>query len=136
MGYEVHITRKDNWYDVDASKEITLEEWIAYIANDREMRFDNLSKTSFAASASLSKNSSSFKAIWLVDDPWAITYKPAKFEFKSGNITVFNPDADVLEKMNSIARALAARVLGQDGESYSEETVAEERKHWWKFWAR
>lgn len=39
MGYEIHITRKTEWFDEDGP-EISLEGWKAYIASDPEMRLD------------------------------------------------------------------------------------------------
>ena len=39
MGYEIHITRKTEWFDEDGP-EISLEDWKAYIASDPEMRLD------------------------------------------------------------------------------------------------
>ncbi|MDU0308687.1 hypothetical protein [Rhizobium sp. 10PS4] len=34
MGYDLHITRKVNWFD--ASPSITLDDWLEYVANDPE----------------------------------------------------------------------------------------------------
>ena len=33
MGYEIHITRKTEWFD-EYGPEISLEDWKAYIASD------------------------------------------------------------------------------------------------------
>lgn len=45
MGYELHITRKENWFDEDLSTDISMEEWKAYVESDREMQLDNFAET-------------------------------------------------------------------------------------------
>src|ERR1051325_8075443 len=40
MGYDVHITRAQDWTE-SAAHPITFDEWKAYIRSDREMRLDN-----------------------------------------------------------------------------------------------
>ncbi|WP_157197703.1 MULTISPECIES: hypothetical protein [Methylomonas] len=37
MGYEVHITRKAEWFE-EEGPEITIEEWKNYVVSDPEMR--------------------------------------------------------------------------------------------------
>ncbi len=39
MGYDLHITRKENWSEEDG-EDIPLDEWIEYIDSDSEMRLD------------------------------------------------------------------------------------------------
>lgn len=46
MGYDIHITRKDSWFDEDESNEIKMSEWISYVKNDLELRLDDLSEAS------------------------------------------------------------------------------------------
>jgi hypothetical protein len=41
MGYNLYITRQVNWYDEDASKKISMEEWKATVEQDADMRLDN-----------------------------------------------------------------------------------------------
>ena len=36
MGYEVHITRKTNWFDEEGPR-ISEDEWRAYVDSDSEM---------------------------------------------------------------------------------------------------
>jgi len=75
------------------------------------------------------------------------------FAWWRGNIDVKNPDEEVIAKMRSVAKALNARVQGDDGEGYEEEPspppesprpssvtntpineVVARLKPWWKFW--
>ncbi len=44
MGYDVHITRKDEWFSEEGA-EISLDEWKQYIDSDPEMRLDNYAET-------------------------------------------------------------------------------------------
>ena len=43
MGYEVHITRKAEWFG-EEGPEITIEEWKNYVASDPEMRLDGFAE--------------------------------------------------------------------------------------------
>jgi hypothetical protein len=52
MGYDVHITRKQNWSD-EAGPEIPLSEWIAVVAADPEMRLDGFAETRVGGGAIL-----------------------------------------------------------------------------------
>ena len=38
MGYDVHITRKSEWHG--EGPDITLDEWLGYVASDASMRHD------------------------------------------------------------------------------------------------
>jgi hypothetical protein len=42
MGYELHITRKRDWSD--AGPEITLDEWLALVRSDPDMRLDGFAE--------------------------------------------------------------------------------------------
>jgi hypothetical protein len=43
LGYDVHITRKKFWANLDGPV-ITAEEWLLYVANDPQLRLDPASK--------------------------------------------------------------------------------------------
>jgi hypothetical protein len=64
MGYELHITRRENWIDEDVSKKITLEEWKNYIANDSEMRLDGYAEATTSNGESVSCSSEGL-AVWM-----------------------------------------------------------------------
>ena len=40
MGYDVHITRKGNWFDESGPK-IDIDEWKALVLSDPDMRLDS-----------------------------------------------------------------------------------------------
>jgi hypothetical protein len=44
MGYDVHITRAEDWTESESAP-IGLDEWLRYVAGDHEMRLDNFAET-------------------------------------------------------------------------------------------
>ena len=99
MGYDLHITRARSWSDNSRHK-ISVEEWLACVAKDSELR--------------LSPQTGPYFALWsgksTHPDPW--------LDWSDGNIYTKNPDEALIEKMVSIARELRAEVQGDDGEIY------------------
>ena len=112
MGYDLHITRKEFWSDEDGPV-ITLEEWSAYVASDPSIQSDPDNpgiKNYVVASAT---------------DRWPLWWDP------SGELLTKNPDDAAIAKLVQIARALQARVLGDDEEIYgidpADPTICERR---------
>lgn len=52
MGYEVHITRKTNWFEEDGLP-ISCNEWLQYVLNDPEMRADGYAKAPLPGNSTL-----------------------------------------------------------------------------------
>ncbi|WP_232445514.1 hypothetical protein [Burkholderia ubonensis] len=50
MGYDVHITRKTNWFDDEP--QIDIDEWRTLVASDKEMRLEDTPKPRSAAEQS------------------------------------------------------------------------------------
>ena len=99
MGYEVHITRADDW----ASNEdcaIEPSEWIDVIESDKSLRLFDENGPHFA--------------VW-DGDP---NESEAWLDWVDGNITTKNPDEPLLRKMLEIAERLNAKVQDDDGELY------------------
>lgn len=101
MGYDFHITRKDHWAD-DEGPAISLEEWAEYARGDTDINPDT-------------------------DNPgaenWIVTVRKGACPLwwdNTGEILAKDPGPTVIEKMITIANALGARVLGDDGEVYGE----------------
>jgi hypothetical protein len=105
MGYDVHITRADNWADNDGCA-ITIAEWQSLIANDPELCIDDQNGFGYAIWKAHPDNLD----IWLCWD--------------DGNISTKNPDEPLLKKMIQIAERLGARVQGDDGEWYPQNPPA------------
>ncbi len=113
MGYDLHITRQENWFDEDRAKQISIEEWKEFVANDPEMRLDNYAEADLGNGEVLRVGEEGL-TVWTVysgsDTVW--------FGFFKGNISVKNPDDEIIQKMLAIAEKFNARVQGDDGELY------------------
>ena len=98
MGYDIHITRRENWSD-DEGPTITREEWQAILVNNPELEHFNEED-----------------AVWMLD-PSRCTGRC--FWYTGSKIFVKKPNRAVLMKMLDIAQQLGARVMGDDEEVYS-----------------
>lgn len=98
MGYDLHITRRKDWSG--PGREIAAKEWLAYVEKDPEL--------------SIAKENGPYFAKWVGNSSFA----DAWLDWSEGNVYTKNPDEALIEKMVSIARALDARVQGDDGEVY------------------
>jgi hypothetical protein len=144
MGYDIHITRQDNWFDEDERLQISLSEWKHYIESDSEMRIDNLAETILPSGDKIRIENEGL-AIWTKYSGDNIDSNHAWFDFRNGNITVKNPDEEIMKKMLSIANRLGAKMQGDEGEIYDlteiQKTTSmlysfntKSKKPWWKFW--
>jgi hypothetical protein len=103
MGYDLHITRAENWFD-SQQKPITPEEWLAVIGRDPELVIDP-------------RDNGPYFALWLKhslvhgDHPW--------LDWFEGRVHTKYPDRKTLGKMLEIASRLGAKVQGDNGEQYS-----------------
>jgi hypothetical protein len=102
MSYNLHITRKKNYTD-ETGPDITADEWLAYVANDPELRLDPDNGPYFVQIGKWSE----FPQAWL--------------DWLDGQIHAKNPDPPIIVKMLQIATALDASVQGDDGEIYLED---------------
>jgi hypothetical protein len=101
MGWEIHITRADDWAESD-QQPITTDEWLTLIDSDPELVIDP-------------RGNGPYFALWLAhrvgnDHPW--------FDWSAGQIDTKSPDRPTLGKALEIAQHFGARVQGDDGESY------------------
>jgi hypothetical protein len=113
MGYDVHITRAEEW---SRSKEhpITLDEWLAYVDSDAEMRLDGFAEVTTPSAERLRIEARGI-AVWTAYSRHS-NGATAWFSHRSHKVTVTNPDAEVISKMARIAAALGAHVQGDEGE--------------------
>lgn len=118
MGYNLHITRKENWFDEDYSKEIKLTEWIDYIKSDCEMRLDNQASAMTDNGDDVTSPTNKGLAVWTSYSQSGLDDNYAWFDLRAGNVTVKNPDDEIKNKMIDIADRLNAKVQGDDGEIY------------------
>lgn len=98
MGYDLHITRTDDWAG-NVGREISPDEWLAVVKADPELRLEPGNGPYFAAWRSASGDTG-----WL--------------DWDAGNVAAKNPSPPLVLKMCQIAAVLSARVQGDDGEFY------------------
>ncbi len=143
MGYDVYITRKQDWFDENGN-EISFDEWVQYVEMDNEMRLDNFAETK-TPDGTLRIESEGI-AVWLKYSGHEKDGNMAWFRYFEGNIIVKNPDEEILAKMYSVAQSLNAKVQGGDGEIYDANgqsnwqeikqptNISSTVKRWWQFW--
>ena len=145
MGYDVHITRKAEWFSEEGA-EISLEEWKRYVESDPEMRLDNFAEAE-TPNGVLRVESEGISA-WIGYSGHEVNGNKAWFYYFEGNVKVKNPDEEILKKMFSIAQSLNAKVQGDECEIYyengqlnrqaptakSKALRTDTSKKWWQFW--
>lgn len=117
MGYDLHITRKSDW--PLRGNDITLDEWLAVVAADPEMRLDGFAEASLADGQVLRTEDPGL-AVWTAHPRHGLDGFKAWMCLSGGNIDTKNPDEEVRRKLWRLAQALNARVQGDDGEFYDE----------------
>ncbi|HJY78522.1 MAG TPA: hypothetical protein VKE95_17915 [Burkholderiales bacterium] len=120
MGYDVHITRATEWTDSEATP-ITLDEWLAYVASDPEMRLDGFAEARMPKGEVIRIEGKGL-SVWTAWPGERRGEGYAWMEYRRGRIVVKNPDPAILKKMCSIAEQLGAQVQGDDGETYPDAT--------------
>ncbi len=116
MGYDVHITRADHWTESESAP-IALDEWLHYVAGDSEMRLDNYADAEVGGGEILRYENDGL-AVWTVYSGHGLNGNMAWFDYRRGSVIVKNPDDEILGKMRRVASALAAKVMGDEGELY------------------
>ena len=104
MGYDLHITRRNDWSAT--GNDITATEWLAYVKRDPELSLWPENGAHMARWSGKSEHS----------DPW--------LDWFEGNIYTKNPDKAFIQKMVHIADVLGAKVQGDDGEIYQREQLS------------
>lgn len=132
MGYELHITRKTEWHD-EGGTPITLEEWIAYVRSDPEMRLDGFAEATTSEGAVLRVEDPSL-AVWVAYSADGVGGNHAWMQHVDGNVSAKSPDRQIVAKMWRIAQALGARVVGDEGEEYGPDgyEVKPQAKSFWR----
>jgi hypothetical protein len=132
MGYDLHITRKDDWSD-EEGPEISLAEWLALARADPEMRLDEYVEIRKGSESALQTD-----WVWTGYSQYDKTGLIARFRYRNGEVSVKNPDEEMIRKMWSVAQALSAKVQGDDSEVYDSSAKHSypdwPERPWWKFW--
>ncbi len=150
MGYELHIVRQTDYDNEEEESSITLEEWLSYVAKDKELHLTNGYKVNIPGIHTAWQNSPGF-CEWtqhILEDG-----SIAWFDFGCGMISAKYPDDVMIKKMINMSNSLNAKVRGDDFEYYDDNYFidknistgtpatnihltngSEERRPWWKFW--
>lgn len=141
MGYNVHITRKKDWNDQDGDG-ITSQEWLECVETDPTMRLDGSAEATTEDGDTIRVEAAGL-AVWVGYSGHGATGNFAWFDLDGrGNVTVKNPDAEILQKMHQISKRLSAKVQGDEGEEYDARGIqitnntedTHDIKPWWRFW--
>ncbi|HUO10437.1 MAG TPA: hypothetical protein VM008_19175 [Phycisphaerae bacterium] len=111
MGYDLRITRKHHETEVPP---ISLDEWIALVDADPELRLDGRAQVQ-APDGSIISYENPGLAIWT---PNGVPHAGNWFDYRRGRIVVKNPDENTIAKMKQLAAKLQAKVIGDEGEEY------------------
>lgn len=142
MGYDLHITRMEDWSDADGP-EITLEDWILYVSRDKSLKIDH--EKSAASDPSVASGAKEPGHAFWADWPGrAAGEREAWVWHARGNLTAADPDAAFRRKLFLIADSLGAKLQGDGGEIYNSNGDPEKgriklsadgrKRAWWKFW--
>jgi hypothetical protein len=136
MGYDLHITRKKNWdgFEDEDGPEISLDEWIALVRADPEMRLDGFSEVRLPDGKNFRVDNPSI-AVWTSWSHHGKAGDMAWFHHHGDNVAVKNPDREIRRKMWRLAERLGAKVQGDDNEYYDRfgnptDDVAKTRSYW------
>jgi len=119
LGYEVHITRGEDWAE-SGTAPITLADWVAYVKADPEMRLDDFAEATTPSGETIRIDSPGI-AVWVGYSAHDEGGNMAWFSWFRDHVSVKNPDEEILGKMCRIAKALNAKVQGDEGELYDSE---------------
>jgi hypothetical protein len=145
MGFELHITRKEDAYDDEPALDISLAEWLAYVGGDPEFRLDNFAQVELPDGGVLRTEKEGI-AVWTAYSLDGVGQNHAWFTYYKGSVDVKNPDQEIINKMVDMAQALGARVVDDEGTVYEKEgyldrplkegrvTRSTQKKTWRKFW--
>ena len=142
MGYDFHITRRENWVEEDPNcNDISLEEWLAYIGrNDSELVLSDAYWVNVPGEEGKSQVAPGC-CEWTAHPQNELPC----FDYYRGSVSTKNPDEPTIIKMIMMAKDLNAKVQGDDDEVYelsvNNEIVSrhieprlKDKKPWWKFW--
>jgi len=152
MGYELHIVRQNNYAENEEESNISMEEWLDYVASDKELKLTNGYRLDIPGMETTWQDSPGFTE-WLVH-PRREDNSLVWFDFGCGSISAKFPDDNTIKKMIEISKGLDAKVRGDDFEYYDESYLTEgvhfvddaqsvnnlqqnmeiTKKPWWKFW--
>ena len=112
MGYELHITRRKNWFDKE-DLSIDFQTWQSFVDGDSELQIVGFAETILPDNQVLRIEAAGLTT-WNRD----ANSETVCLMWDKGNISCKNPDDALITKLVSIATQLQARVQGDEGEFY------------------
>lgn len=109
MSYDLHITKRERWFD--KGNDIADIEWHHILSNHPDLIPVDSIETTLEGERIFLHYKNSKIAKWQGRE----TYW---FFFSDGEISIANPDDDAIQKTKSVALSIKAKVLGDDGEEY------------------
>lgn len=141
MGYDFHITRAAMWFESETNP-ITLEEWLAYVASDPEMRLDGHASGAVQGSDEVLQTDDPSMAVWAAYSRDGVDQNHAWMWHCEGRIMAKNADREIAAKMWRIAQHFGGKVVGDEDEMYGadgepvdeggEKRASGGKKPWWK----
>ncbi|MGW5663948.1 hypothetical protein ACWEWG_28320 [Streptomyces sp. NPDC003758] len=107
MGYYVHITRRENWWD-EKGQDISTTEWEEAVAADPDLAMIPMPEGRQGGTQWVAETVPRREAESCREPLW----------WRSGRIVAKHPTDALIAKMCQVAKALGARVQGDDGEYY------------------
>ncbi|MBB2749755.1 UNVERIFIED_ORG: hypothetical protein GGI57_000421 [Rhizobium aethiopicum] len=140
MAYDVHITRKENWFDPTPG--FTVREWLDYVDSDPELRHDGFAEAPLDDGMALRIEQEGL-SVWTAYSGGTKGNDVCWFSWSHNNINAKNPDQEIRQKMWEIAERLGGKVQGDEGELYGPDgnhipeassTSTPLKRPWWRFW--
>lgn len=125
MGYELHITRRNDWADTEAP-DISLDEWLSYIKTDAELELTNGYEIKIGSESQFQNNPGYCQ--WNAHPTKRDHSSRPWFSYFRGSIDTKNPDVATIRKMMQMSLSLNAKVQGDDGEFYDEDLLVKLEK--------
>lgn len=123
MESKIYITRRTDLFHPATDGDITLQEWLTFVANDPEMRLDN-NTTVILPDGEVYSYPSPGKAVYLQRRPGELDVKEVTFDFTTDGIVVDSGDPQVLNKIRHIAYKLNTRIF-KETSKFTEQVAVE-----------
>ena len=139
MGYDLHVTRREQWFDDGQS--ISLDDWLTYVEAQADMRHHGFAEAATPSGETIRVDEAGL-SVWIGYSADGVDGNRAWFRHHNGNISVKNPDEEIRRKMFEIAGHFGGLVQGDEGERYGSDGEPldvelggpSNKRPWWKFW--
>jgi hypothetical protein len=106
----IHITRQKDLFHQDEANEITLEEWMSFVAKDPDMRLDNYTTVTLQFGEKY-RYENPGAAVIFNRAPGQLNAREVAAEFIGGNIVIKGSAAHLMNKVRQIAFKLNAQIF-------------------------